>query len=53
LLLPVRDTKVFNPIDLKITIDDRHGIASHLGRTALVPNGTHGIPYDLLERRSF
>jgi hypothetical protein len=46
---PIRDTKVFDSIDLKPGIHDRHGIAPHFGGTCLMVVSSSRIPDEIFQ----
>lgn len=48
----VGDAKAFHPIDLQRAVHDRHGVAAHLRRAGLVPEGAKPVtkePIELLD----
>jgi hypothetical protein len=50
---PIRDTKVFDSIDLKPGIDDRHGIAPHFCGACLVMVSSSRIADEVFQGGSF
>jgi hypothetical protein len=47
----VRNTETFYPVHLELAIHDRHGVASHLRRGALVPERHETIANEALQSR--
>jgi len=46
---PIRDTKVFDPVDLKRRSDNGHGIAPHFGGTCLMVVSSSRIPDEIFQ----
>ena len=49
----IRDTKIVDAIDLEIAVNDRHCIASHLGRTRLMPVGDGSLANEVFQLSPF